>query len=49
MPFQAGSQNYELSFQGKTLRLAGVLVTGIWPEVAWQDGTCMLIPESGFS
>lgn len=34
MPFQAGSRNYELSFVGKTLRLAAVPVVRIWPAVS---------------
>ena len=31
MPFQAGSQNYELSFQGKCLHLGAVPVFSVWP------------------
>ena len=37
VPFQAGSQSYELSFMGKTLRLAVTPTVGIWHAVCtWE-------------
>lgn len=50
MPFQAGSRNYELSFVGKTLRLAAVPVVRIWPAVStwgWEQREVMPYRGSG--
>lgn len=45
VPFQAGSRSYELSFVGKTLRLAVVPIVRIWHAVStwgWEQsgGAC---------
>lgn len=39
MPFQVGAENFELSFQGKSVCLAVVPIAGIWHEVDMQDGS----------
>lgn len=42
MPFQAGSENFELSFQGKSLRLSVVHITeiGMSGPAGWEPRGC---------
>lgn len=42
MPFQVGSENFELSFQGKSLRLAVVPVAGMGTSgpAGWEPRGC---------